>query len=193
MRVLCRYAVPSRTDKRLLKCKQHLVYLKYIIIAVDDEILNDNVKLAAVGDVLTDRQKNFLSGDIGDIYIIGGSSVVSTSVENALAEYGAVTRVYGNSRFETSVKVAEHFFDAPQAAVLAYALNFPDGLCGGALAYSMGAPLILTDTGYEQAAADYAAGTDIRDGYVLGGSGLISDNAAAMIFALPDGYVIEAK
>ena len=80
--------------------------------------------------------------------------------------------------------MAERFFDSPTTAVVAYAANFPDGLCGGSLAFSLKAPLILTMTKYEDAAAEYAKTTGIKTGLVLGGDSLISDASVRTIFAM---------
>ena len=132
---------------------------------------------------LTDAQKEFLSGLNGNnLYIIGGESAVSMDMQNQVAEYGPVDRIGGSNRFETSVLIAEWFFDDPDSAVLAYAWNYPDGLCGGALAATMDAPLILTMTKYETQAAEYIQGYNITTGTVLGGTGLISDKSVELIF-----------
>ena len=79
---------------------------------------------------------------------------------------------------------AETFFENPKTAVLASAKNFPDGLCGGPLAMSKNAPLILTATGKESTAVTYAKANGIRVGAVLGGDGegLISDEATNRVF-----------
>lgn len=132
---------------------------------------------------LTEGQKAVLSGSSGKFVIIGGESAVSESIETALNAYGTVERVGGENRYETSVKVAERFFETPQTAVLAYARNFPDGLCGGPLAYAQNAPLLLTKTGSEAAADAYTEEMGIRSGTVLGGEGLISDQACSEIFS----------
>ena len=95
-------------------------------------------------------------------------------------------RLAGANRLETSVLVAEKYFDAPETAVLAYAWNYPDGLCGGSLAYALKAPLILTMPGYEGAAIDYAVENGIWGGYVLGGDGLVFDDIVRDIFAMFD-------
>lgn len=113
--------------------------------------------------------------------IIGGESAVSGELAAELGAYGAVRRLAGENRFETSVRVAREYFDNPTSAVLAYAWNFPDGLCGGALAYAMHAPLILTMDKYEEQAASYAKANHITSGVVLGGEGLISDAAVQKI------------
>ena len=82
----------------------------------------------------------------------------------------------------TSIAVANTFFTDPTAAVLAYAKNFPDGLCGGPLAYIRTAPLILTADGKAAEAVNYAKSEGIRYGAVLGGSSLISNKTAKNIF-----------
>lgn len=123
-----------------------------------------------------------LSGN--DYYIVGGVNAVSADVENVIKTYGDTERLGGANRFETSVLVAETFVAEPRAAVVAYAKNYPDGLCGGPLASALGAPLILTQNGREADATSYIQSNGIEFGIVLGGSGLISDNTARNIFGL---------
>ena len=121
-----------------------------------------------------------------EIYVIGGTSTVSNSILSLLHSYdrnGEAERVSGSGRFATSVAVAETFFESPSSAILAYAMNFPDGLCGGVLGYVTGAPLLLTQTDRIDAAKAYAAENGIKSGTVLGGPGLISDEAALEIFS----------
>lgn len=132
---------------------------------------------------LSDGQKAFLKDHrTNQYYIIGGESAVSTKMAGMISAYGKTERVAGESRYETSVKVAEEFFANPKAAVLAYAKNFPDGLCGGPLAMNMDAPLILTATGKTDAAEGYVKSEGIIKGNVLGGDDLISNEAVNDIF-----------
>ena len=125
--------------------------------------------------------------------VIGGESAVSAKLADAFKQFGSVSRLAGGNRFETSVLVAEKYFDDPHSAVLAYAWNFPDGLCGGPLAYSMGAPLILTMTKYESQAVKYFADKAIIEAFVLGGDTLISDKSVRGIFALEADAKINVK
>ncbi len=142
----------------------------------------------------TKGQKAFLEAHAGNtFYIIGGEGAVSGALEAELSNYGTTERIYGTSRYETSVKVAEAFFETPENAVLAYAKNFPDGLCGGPLAAAMNAPMILTATGKEDAAAAYVNQQGITSGYVLGGAALISDEAVKTVFAMPANAEIQEK
>lgn len=139
---------------------------------------------------LDKKQQAFLDGlTICSFTIIGGEKAVSAKLKEALGNYGRTFRLAGANRFETSVMVAERYFyyGSSQSAVLAYGWNYPDGLCGGALASAMDCPLILTMTRYESCAASYTAETKINTGIVLGGEGLISDAAVRTIFQMKDG------
>ena len=146
-----------------------------------------------VNKVLTDDQKAFLSELNTPFCIVGGVKAVSAELEAELANYGNVERLSGASRYETSVLVAERYFPASQSAVLAYGRNFPDGLCGGSLAYAIGAPLILTQTGSETEAVAYTTERGITSGIVLGGEKLISDESVRTIFQMTETDVIGTK
>ena len=99
-----------------------------------------------------------------------------------LAAYAEVVRVSGKTRYETSVAVANTFFEDADSAVLANAKTFPDGLSGGPLAAAMNAPLILTADGKTDAAAESAQAEEIKNGVVLGGSGAILDDSVKEVF-----------
>ena len=136
-----------------------------------------------VGKSLNESQKAYLrSSGCKKIYILGGTAAVDSNIEESLKPYGSVERISGNTRYSTSVKIAEAFFPETDSIILAYAKNFPDGLCGGALAFARNIPLILTASGGEANAITYATQADIRAGVVLGGEGLISDNISKQIF-----------
>ena len=143
------------------------------------------ILLVAVSGV-DDTQKKYLGSlKIKDIYLIGGTGVVSEKIGTQLKKYDKddkCERVAGQNRYLTSVAVAKEFFPkGSDSAVLAYAMNFPDGLAGGPLALSMKAPLILTDnSGYSDAVA-YAKNAGIEKAAALGGPALISDGVVKAI------------
>ena len=194
-----RLAGANRFETNLLILKEAGVAGKDIVVCTGTNFA-DSLSASAVGlpillvkTSLTDAQKNFLKDTTGKKIIIGGTAAVNANIENALKAYGTVERLAGNTRYETSVLVAKFFFRSPKQAVLAYAQNFPDGLCGGALAYQLNSPLILTATGKDAAAVSYAADNGIRAGYALGGTGLISDQILRKVFAMAADAVITVK
>ena len=132
---------------------------------------------------LNDAQKAILAG-MKNIYIVGGEGAVSAEYEAELAAFGTVTRVYGDSRYDTSVEVAKTFCSDVTAAVVASGKNFPDGLCGGPLAAALNAPLVLTKDGGASAAAGYVAENGIAGGFVLGGDGALTDATVVEVFGL---------
>mgnify|MGYP003317666337 FL=1 len=97
---------------------------------------------------------------------------------------GDADRVSGNTREETSVKVAKRYFSVPDYAVVAYSRNFPDGLCGGPLAHALKSPLLLVNTKQEAPAADYIASQGITQGFILGGTAAVSEDSARIVFDL---------
>ena len=193
-----RLAGATRYDTNLLILQEAGVTNEDILICTGKNFA-DSLSAAAAGrpillvkDSLNDSQKAFLQSHAANKkYILGGTAAVSTSVENQVKAYGTVERIGGNTRYETSVLIAKEFFpDATQAA-LAYAQNFPDGLSGGALAYAMKAPLVLTASGKESAAAAYAKEQGITSGVIFGGSGLISDKTVRTIFQMKSSDIIK--
>ncbi len=186
------------TAKRLAgatRFETNLAILEEAGVAADQEILvctatnyADSLSAAAtklpmllVGDKLTDAQKAFLEGHTGKVTIIGGENSVAPAIAEALG-VAAEDRIAGASRYETSVLVAERYFADPDMALLAYANDFPDGLCGGALAAYLDAPMILISNGNFSYADAYVE--DVEAGIILGGISRISDNTARDIFEL---------
>lgn len=146
------------------------------------------IPILLVNKTLNDQQISLLeNAQFQNIYIIGGESAVSAALCEAINEATGLnaTRISGSNRYETSAKVAETFFPVEaNNIVLAYGQNFPDGLCGGVLAYNMAAPLILTRDNTISYAVEFAASRNVTTGVVLGGSGLISDSSVRQIFAM---------
>lgn len=131
---------------------------------------------------LTAQQKQFLEKTTGTITILGGINAVPTALENQLKEYADVKRIAGDNRYDTSTLLAERICEAPTLAILACGKDFPDGLCGGPLAYALGCPMILTANERSGYAESYAGDHGIGSGYILGGPVLISDKTVLKIF-----------
>ena len=143
------------------------------------------ILLVKPGASLNEEQKAIAeTANGGKIYIIGGEGAVSAEIAEELKVYAEVVRVSGKTRYETSVAVANTFFGDVEEAVVASGKNFPDGLCGGPLAAAMDAPLILTADGKTDAAVEYVQGGNVESGFVLGGTGALTDESVVDVFAL---------
>ena len=125
---------------------------------------------------LTDYQRNFIK-DITNIYIIGGSDVVSLEIENEAKSNSNCERIFGEDRYETSYAVARRFFTGQKDnLVLASGDNFPDGLCGGNFsAVVLNTPLLLVNRNNYADANSYALQSNCFRYYIMGDAGVVSD------------------
>ncbi|AXH95393.1 cell wall-binding repeat-containing protein [Ornithinimicrobium avium] len=119
----------------------------------------------------------------GRIVVVGGTTVISDSVQGALRAYttGTVTRLAGPDRYGTSVAVSSAAF--PGGADVAYVASgqtWPDALSGGAAAVVQEAPVLLTRHGSlpEEVLAELERLAPSRI-MLVGGTTAVSDAVAA--------------
>ena len=130
-----------------------------------------------------------------EVVLLGGPQALDAAIVRELEDAGYGThRLAGASRLETATAIAEDVAPNATSAVLARAFpdpasddatqGFADALAGGALAASLGVPLLLTETAQlSEATADYLATSVIEQVLVLGGPAAVSD---AVVDALED-------
>ena len=138
-----------------------------------------------------DIAQKALLKNMNKFYIVGGEGAVSSAYETELAAYGMVERVFGSSRYDTSVEIAKAFSGSVDKIVVASGKNFPDGLCGGPLAAALNVPLILTRDNGADAAMEYAEENAVVGGYVLGGTGALTDDTVVDVFKLESAQEIK--
>ena len=139
-------------------------------------------------------QKAYLEAqNFTDIYVVGGSAVVSDDMLNSLKPYAdTVTRVAGANRAETAIAVAEEFYpEYLYTLVFADYRNFPDCISGGLLANRLGAP-ILYGPAYLNTNKAFVEKCEAGDAYVYGGKTLVTTdfflNAYADMLSWRFGY-----
>lgn len=110
------------------------------------------------------------------VFAVGGPA--------AAADPQASTTIVGTDRYDTSVKVAQTFFQSPTVFGVASGVNYPDALAGGATIGEGGGPLLLTDPNTLSAPTQSylsANKATMIFGYVFGGTAAVSDNVVAGI------------
>ncbi len=143
---------------------------------------------------LTPEQRTFLKNAAASTYcIIGGPSAVpETLAQDIKATTGTgYQRIGGNNRFETSELIAVTFAPNAKKAVLATGSKFPDGLCGGPLAYQYGAPILLATNseGEYTYAVDFVKRHSIVNIAALGGTGVLSDKTLRTVVGNPSSSI----
>jgi len=113
--------------------------------------------LLASKDSLNKEVENYIK-DINPskVYIIGGTGAISENIKNRIAEITSlsdnkIVRLGGQTRYETSEKINNYFYQSGFRSVYAaVGENFPDSLSGSAAAaFNNGAPLVLvSDNSY---------------------------------------------
>lgn len=121
------------------------------------------------------------------IVIVGGTGVVSGSVEQQLRGLGVagkVVRLDGANRYDTAAKVARDAFGTSKvnAVFVASGQDFPDALTASAAAGHLGGPVLLTMSGQLPAETSKAL-ADLKPAksYVVGGPGVISDSVKSRV------------
>lgn len=164
------------------------------ILIATGKVYADSISAAAtkkpimlVDASLTSAQKNYLNGVSGSCYVLGGTAAVSKEVytEASTAVKGKLQRISGETRYETSEKIAKTFCPDADTVVLAYGKNFPDGLSGALLAVTKDAPILLSeDDRVAETKAYIAQNTRDADGYVLGGTSCFQTPSIASMFSV---------
>lgn len=132
--------------------------------------LDGNVKKA-----LTDLK-------VKKVIIVGGVKAVSQDIENEIKSMPnmQIQRIYGNSRFDTSVEIAKELGTFTEAA-LANAYGFADALSISSVAAIKGMPILLTEKDtVPTAVKNFISGKKV---YAIGGTAVISDAAANSVNA----------
>ncbi len=109
--------------------------------------------------------------------------VTATIAEETNAELDSHIRIFGNNRYETSLKSADKLRELHKGrkfntVVLATGTNFADALAGGYLANMNDAPIILVNPKDEDSAITYVK-KNLKTGgkvYILGGENSVSSN-----------------
>lgn len=111
------------------------------------------------------------------VFIIGGPGAVSDEIKGKLQSKGiTVTRIYGASRYDTSLEIAK-YLGANEEIVVATGNNYPDALSVASCAAYYEVPIILTDTNSLPAnTAAYIRNTGVKYSYIIGGPGVVGDS-----------------
>lgn len=150
--------------------------------------------LSAPATGISNATHGAMSG-VTDVVILGGTSAVSTSVENNLGSWGYNTqRIAGTSRYDTAAKVAS--FGVTDCGLMwnrvgvATGENYPDALAGGVLQGKVGSVMLLTYTSRLCNEAGYAllaCRNDVTTVTFFGGTGAVSQATRTDVVAALDG------
>lgn len=126
-----------------------------------------------------------------NVYIIGGTSAVSDSVVSQFKAngYKNITRIAGNNRYETAVKVARNIREK-QIVFIANGSNYPDALGAGSAASLYNGAILFTGKDQLPAATkEYLEHIGFDKVVILGGTGAVSKAVEDEIKGLQENVV----
>lgn len=129
---------------------------------------------------------------VTDITIVGGKVAVSSAVETELKSMKVnVTRVEGNNRYDTAIKIAKKYFSKPENLVVANGQRDADALVGGYFSDKNNAPILLTSTNHiDIEALKYVKNSQVKP-IVLGGETAVSAKVFKEVKDAKDGIINE--
>jgi putative cell wall-binding protein len=131
----------------------------------------------------------------GTVHIIGGTGVIGKDFETQLTGMGYqnVERIGGADRFATDILIAQKLtVDKNTPVVIASGENFPDALSISSIASSKGWPILLVGKDYlPQAIQDYLANEQPSNVYIVGGTGVVSEDVESQVQSLVTGASIQ--
>ncbi|WP_158208130.1 cell wall-binding repeat-containing protein [Dehalobacter restrictus] len=124
-------------------------------------------------------KKTLITLQTKNVIIIGGIGVIPVSIEQELKAMNiSVTRIAGQDRYDTTVKIAEQLGSSSEI-IVATGEDYPDALSAGPIAAIKQIPIILVPQDYmPDSIKTYIQAQNITKTYVIGGTEIISDSVA---------------
>ncbi|MGI1660501.1 MAG: cell wall-binding repeat-containing protein [Desulfitobacterium sp.] len=149
-----------------------------------------NAPILLVGSTEAEQKKilDYLKTNLdsaGTVYILGGTGVVGQGIENKISEagFGKITRVSGQNRSETALKIADQL-EVPtgRPLILVNETNYADALSISSSAAAAQSPILLVEKDGFSAAVRQKI-TDIKPikVYLIGGEGVISSKVSHQV------------
>ena len=116
---------------------------------------------------------------VKNVWLVGGTAVISAAQEAALkASYASVQRYGGKDRYDTAAQVAKVELPnyQPEKVFIANGVTDADALAAGPIAYARGYPVLLTQAGsVPRYTADALNDLAVPARVVVGGTAVVSD------------------
>lgn len=122
--------------------------------------------------------KGFIkNGKISNVIIVGGDQTISNGVLNSVKSMGkSVSRVYGRSRYDTSLAIAKNYFNNSSTVGLATGAEFVDSLTSGPVSgLNNQAILLVSNNTLSSGIKDYIKSTGAKSVYLYGGTSWLSE------------------
>jgi stage II sporulation protein D len=114
------------------------------------------------------------------VFILGGTEAISDTVLKQIRDAGIeVERISGETRYDTSVKIADQLSSSSEVIITSGDSNSPDALSVASYAAENQIPILLTRANYlpEETKA-YLANHPVTKVYIIGGTAAVTNNVS---------------
>ncbi|MBQ6558556.1 MAG: cell wall-binding repeat-containing protein [Clostridia bacterium] len=124
------------------------------------------------------------------VIILGGVGAVNENIEHTLEADYEVERVFGTTRFDTAVAIAEKLAEIngeySDSAFVAYGYNYPDALAVSSAAAISSTPILFAkaDGSFTESTAAYISDNNVQNVTILGGTSAVGADAEDNLAAL---------
>lgn len=143
------------------------------------------VKTTGDIDSTTKQYLSAVKSSVANVYVIGGTGVISEQMSNTIKAYMGKTpvRVAGQNRYETCVEINKRFASYLKSTNICVATgqNFPDALSGSVYSALNGCALFLADQSLNSVQKAYLKSKAPQKLTVLGGAGAVPDAIILLI------------
>jgi len=115
------------------------------------------------------------------LYIMGGTGVLSTNIEEQIKNINEnikISRLGGNDRYETSMKIVDFFKSTGDTVTVASGADFPDALSGALLGARKKSGILLIDNTDISKQKELLKKNSINNIIIFGGEGAVDSNTA---------------
>lgn len=123
------------------------------------------------------------------VYIIGGNAAVSASVECRVAQLAGsganIQRIAGDTRYDTSLKVASSLANPSDTVIVTTGTNYADALSISPYAFATGSPVVLCNpsSGLSNAALKAIKKAGYKKAVIVGGTSAVPASVASQLKA----------
>ncbi|WP_430645974.1 cell wall-binding repeat-containing protein [Agromyces sp. GXS1127] len=120
------------------------------------------------------------------IVLVGGTGVVSSTVQSGLAKIAPTVRISGANRYETSRRIADYAFGTVTTAYLATGTGYADALSAGAAAGKVKGPIVLvhgTARSADTATRNLLSALGVDEVRIAGGTAVVSSGIESSLKA----------
>lgn len=92
-----------------------------------------------------------------------------------------INRIYGDNRYETSIKISEQNWDRADNVILVDGKGYADALCSAPLSKQLNAPIILINNEISDDVKSELVRLNAKKAYIIGGTGVISSKVETQL------------